>query len=649
VRFSNPWWLPAGLLAAVAIVWLWRLYDARQDAALAKFVAARLRRQLTRSISRGKRNAQRGLFLAAVICLFVALAGPLVGFRWEELRRRGNEVIFAIDTSRSMLTPDVRPNRLTRAKLAIDDFAKQLDGDAVGIVAFAGTAFLACPITLDYGALRESLGAIDTNTIPRGGTNISSAIQAAQIALRRRPAADKILILVTDGEDLEGSAVEIARGAAQSDGLKIYTVGVGTAAGDLIPVAQDQGGGFVKDETGAFVRSRLDEPALKAIAAATGGFYVPLGTQGEGLEFVFKTVLGSIAKHDLASRQRKIYTERYQWPLAASVGMLLASLLIGTRRRFGARGSATSKAAAMSALISMMAWHVQPARAAVENAPAAQSAQAVQGAQAAPVPDSNRPVLEYNAGTAAYRAAQFPQAAQSFQQSISHAPSSDLKRLAVQEDAYFNLGNALYRAGQKTEQSSPQETLQKWNDAVKAYETELQLRADDADSKFNRDLVKRKIDALKQQQNNNQNQNQNQSQNPQQNKGSGRGDPPPNGGTPPKGEPPPKGDSPQKGEPPPKGDAPPKGDTPPKGDPPPKGDQPPKNAGQPPAAPEAGEPQGSDDDKRAADNQRVPGQMTQEEARELLDSVKGDEHRSLGVPVAQRTAVQPPDKPFKNW
>ena len=650
MRFSSPGWLAAGLLAAVAIIWLWRLYDARQDAALAKFVSAHLRRQLTRSISLGKRNAQRGLFLAALICLFVALAGPLVGFRWEQVSRRGNEIIFAIDTSRSMSTPDVRPNRLTRAKLAIDDFAKQLDGDAVGIVAFAGTAFLACPITLDYGALRESLDAIDTNTIPRGGTNISSAIQAAQIALRRRPASDKILILVTDGEDLEGGAVETARGAAQSDGLKIYTVGVGTAAGDLIPVAQEQGGGFVKDETGAFVRSRLDEPALKAIAAATGGFYVPLGTQGEGLEFVFKTVLGSIAKHDLASRQQRIYTERYQWPLAASLGMLLTSLLIGTRRREGARGSVTSKAAVMSALISIMAWHVQPARAAGENTPAAQGAQGAQGARAAPVPDSNRPVLEYNAGTAAYRAAQFPQAAQSFQQSISHAPSSGLKRLAVQEDAYFNLGNALYRAGQKTEQSSPQETLQKWNDAVKAYETELQLRADDADSKFNRDLVKRKIDALKQQQNNN-----------QQHKGSGqdgqppKGDPPPKGGQPPKGDPPPQAGQPPKGDPPPQGGQPPKGDPPPqggqppKGDPPPQGDQPPKSAGQPPAAPKAGEPQGSDDDKRAADNQRVPGQMTQEEARELLDSVKGDEHRSLGVPVAQRTAAQPPDKPFKNW
>src|SRR6202035_3537841 len=174
-------------------------------------------------------------------------------------------------------------------------------------------------------------------------------------------------------------------------------------AGDLIPIDQAQGGGFVKDENGALVKSRLDEATLKAIAGATGGFYVPLGTQGEGLEAVFQTVLGSIAKHELASRQRKIYTERYQWPLAASVGMLLASLLIGTRRRHGARGSATSKAAIASALISMVVWHVQPARAAGEDPPAAPAAQGAQGARGVPVPDSNRPVLEYNAGTAAYR------------------------------------------------------------------------------------------------------------------------------------------------------------------------------------------------------------------------------------------------------
>ena len=500
MNFASPAWLPVGLLSVLLLIWLWRRYDARQHAALAKFISAHLRKQLTQSISPGRRRLQRGLFLGALIALFAALAGPQVGFRWEQVSRRGNDIIFAIDTSRSMLTPDVKPNRLTRAKLAIDDFAKKLDGDAVGIVAFAGTAFLACPVTLDYGAFHESLGAIDTSTIPRGGTNIASAIQAAQGVLRRRPGSDKILILVTDGEDLEGSAFEAAQAAAKADGIKIFTVGVGTAAGDLIPIPPQQGGGFVKDETGAFVRSRLDEQGLKAIAGATGGFYVPLGTQAEGLELIFQNVLGSIAKHDLASRQKKIYIERYQWPLAASFALLLGSLVIGSRRRSRAPLKALAAAPLGFLLLALCFRSVH----------------------ADSILAAKTPVVEYNAGTAAYRAGQFPQAAQSFQQSITHSPSNDPKRLAVQEDAYYNLGNTLYRSGQKTEQSSPQETLKKWNDAVKAYDTALQLRADDADSKFNRDLVKRKIDALNQQQNqqnkgNQQNKNKNQNQDKNQN------------------------------------------------------------------------------------------------------------------------------------
>jgi Ca-activated chloride channel homolog len=635
VNFASPAWLPAGLLSCLALIWLWRRYDARQHAALAQFVSAHLRQQLTRSISRGRRRLQRVLFLGALICLFAALAGPQVGFRWEQVSRRGNEIIFAIDTSRSMLTADVKPNRLTRAKLAIDDFAKKLDGDAVGIVAFAGTAFLACPVTLDYGAFHESLGAVDTSTIPRGGTNISTAIQAAQAALRRRPGSDRILILVTDGEDLEGSAFEAAEAAAKADSIKIYTVGVGTAAGDLIPIPPEHGGGFVKDEAGAFVRSRLDEQGLKAIAGATGGFYVPLGTQAEGLELIFQTVLGSIAKHDLASRQQKIYIERYQWPLAASLALLLSSLLIGSRRR--SRAPLRALAAAPLGILALALW--------------------LRAAHAAPVLDSKGPVVEYNAGTAAYRAGQFPQAAQSFQQSITHSPSDDPQRLAIQQDAYYNLGNTLYRSGQRTEQTSPQETLQKWNEAVKAYDTALQMRADDADSKYNRDLVKRKIDALKQQQNQqnqsnqqdkNQNQNknqdkdqnknqdknqnndrpqdkeQNQGQNPSKNSQQGKNQPPDNGS----GQPPAQDPNQGQGAPPP-----PKGGEA-------KGDQPPPSAGQPP---------GTAADPQAADNQRVPGQMTQEEARELLDSVKGDEHQSMPIPWAQRGAIQPPDKPFKNW
>ena len=530
MRFSNPWWLPAGLLVCLVLIWMWHRYDARQHGALAKFVSAHLRRHLTRSISVARRRVQRGLYLSALAFLFVALAGPLVGYRWEQISRRGNDIVFAIDTSRSMSTPDVKPDRLTRAKLAIDDFAGHLDGDAVGIVAFAGRAFLVCPITLDYGAFHETLSAIDTNTIPRGGTNISRAIQQAQAALRRRPGSDKILILVTDGEDLEGGALAAAEAAAKQDGLKIYTVGVGTAAGDLIPIPPAQGGGFVKDDTGAFVRSRLDEPALKSIAAATGGIYAPLGAQGEGVETIFKTVFGSMAKHDLAFRQRKIYIERYQWPLSASLGMLLGSLLIGTRRRFGARQPAARGVVAASSLMLLVTLPIPATRSASVNAEDAYKkgdfAAAEQAYAAAAQRDPRKPVLQFNTGAAAYRAGQFPQAAQAFEASISRAPSSDPKRLANQEDAYYNLGNALYRTGQKTEQTDPQETLRKWTEAVKAYETALQLRADDADSKYNRDLVKRKIDALQQEQNQHQNPQQNQGPNQQQNKGQGQQQPP---------------------------------------------------------------------------------------------------------------------------
>jgi Ca-activated chloride channel family protein len=643
VRFSDPWWLAAGLLGCVVLIGMWYRYDARQKAALEKFVSPHLRLQLTQSISVAGRRVRRGLYLAAVACLFLALSGPLVGYRWEQITRRGYDIVFAIDTSRSMSTPDVRPDRLTRAKLAIDDFTGQLDGDAVGIIAFAGRAFLVCPITLDYGAFHESLSAIDTNIIPRGGTNISSAIREGQAALERRAGSDKVLILVTDGEDLEGDALATARAAVLRDGLRIYTVGVGTAAGELIPVPPDQGGGFVRDDAGALVKSRLDEAALKAIAAATGGIYAPLGAEGEGLQAIFKAVFGSVAKHDLAFRQRKIYIERYQWPLAASVGLLLCSLLVGTRRRRGARGVVNGAASAVPGLLLMALLPIGAARAASPSA---------------------NPTTDEVKGTAAYRSGRFQQAAQAFEQSIGRAPSSDVRRLAIQEDAYYNLGNALYRTGQMTEKNDPQATIEKWTEAVKAYETALQLRADDADSKYNRDLVKRKLDALRQP--------------PPQNQGSGKGGAPPPPGTPPKGNPPP--DTPPKGNPPsgspPKGNpppgAPPKGspppgtpppgtppkgnpppDAPPKGTPPPPGNSngtptPPPSAGNTPAAPPPTPPPTPPSGEPRSDDEHAPGQMSREEARELLDSEKGDERHPLGVPLA-RGADDPPEKPYKNW
>ena len=603
MRFSDPHWLWVGALACVALAWLWRRYDVRQRAALASFVAPHLRQKLTGSVSGFRRLLQRGLFLLAVLCLFGAVAGPELGFHWEKISRRGNEVVFAIDTSRSMLTPDVKPNRLTRAKLAIDDMARQLEGDGIGIVAFAGSAFLVCPLTLDHGAFQQSLDAVDVNTIPLGGTNIASAIVAARDALRRRPGSDRILILVTDGENLQGDALVAAQDAAKQDGLKIYTVGMGTADGELIPLPPYLGGGYVKDESGELVKSHLDESGLKAIASATGGAYVHLVGQGEDFESFLRTVFGAVTKHDLVYRQQRIYNQRYQWPLAASLVFLLASLMIGTRRAKRRSRSAGTSGATAPATGNAPAGPVVALLAAATTAATLATPMRSDAADQTNAPASTRsPLTEYNSGTAAYKAGKFTQATQSFQNSINAAPASDAKRLADQQDAYYNLGNALYRAGQQVEKSAPQEAIAKWTDAVKAYETALQLRADDADSKFNRDFVKRKIDALQQ---------------PPDgggggggggsggggSGGGGKGQPPPpgNGGqgqTPPsgngQGQPPPQGSNGNQGQPPPSGQNQPPGQPPQQGQSPPPGSsqgQPPPrspNSGQgqpPPSAP----------------------------------------------------------------
>ena len=673
MRFDQPYWLLAGVLACVVLMALWRWHDVRQRAALVMFVAPHLRSKLTESVSGFRRVMQRGLLLAAILSLFAALAGPELGYYWEKIHRRGNEVVFAIDTSRSMLTPDVRPNRLIRAKLAIDDMARQLDGDGIGIVAFAGSAFLVCPLTLDAGAFHQSLDAIDVHTIPQGGTNIPGAIEAARAALRRRPGSDRILILVTDGENLEGDALAAAQNAASQEGLKIYTVGVGTAEGDLIPLPADQGGGVVKDETGTLVKSHLDEAGLKAIASATGGAYVHLEEQGADFQAFLGTVFSAVSKHDLVYRQQKIYIQRYQWPLAASWVLLLGSLMVGSRRRTRRRIAAAVPAVALSGTLAVMFFPLR-----------SESADQTTAATSSEANDSKAPRAEYNAGASAYRSGNYSQASQSFQKSIKAAPGSDAKRLSDQEDAYYNLGNTLYRAGQQSEKSAPQDAVQKWTEAVKAYDTALQLHPGDVDSRYNRDFVQRKIDGLRNPPPNNgggggggqgkgqgqgggqgqgngqgqggQGQGQSNGQPPPSGQGQSQGQPPPQGQgqgkSPPQGQdqsqgqPPPQGQGQSQGQPPPQGQGQSQGQPPPQGQGQSQGQPPPQGQGQsqgqpPPQGQQPGAPQ-------SADNQGTPGQMTPEEARQLLDSAKSDEHNSLAVPAGPRNPNQP-DKPFKNW
>jgi Ca-activated chloride channel family protein len=586
-----------------------------------------------------------------------------------------------------MLAKDVKPDRLTRAKLAVSDLVDKLNGDSVGLIAFAGEAFLQSPVTLDYDAFHEALNALDTSVIPRGGTDIARAIGEAQAAFHAEKNHDKILVLVTDGEDLEGNAVTAAEAAAK-DGVMIFTVGVGSATGELIPVPAENGGTeFAKDTSGQFVKSRLDETMLKKIAMVTGGMYQPLGQQGEGLTAIYSQGLAPFQRHELASRQHRVYLEQFPWPLLVALCCFLAEFLIGTRKRlprvveapvsgnaarFAARRPRLAPPTAAAALVlAMVAWpgFVQASPQSAEQAyQKGDFSTAEQQYQVAAAQAPGKPELEFNVGSAAYKAALFDKSAAAFQQSLK------TDQVKLQQDTYYNLGNTQYRQGQKTEKTNPQQTIPIWQQAVQSYEAALQLKADDADARYNRDLVKRKLEQLQKQQQQQQNKNnkdqkdkdqknqdqkkQDQAKQDQQNQDQKHQN---------------QGKQNQKNQDQAKQDQKSQDQK----------DQDQKNQGQPQQAghqpqqpkpdagkdqkdqqakagaqPQAPQPNGQepanaepkkDGSQEAAEAQRVPGQMTREEAKALLDSAKGDEHRLPAVSLARNEFKNDSKPPLKDW
>jgi Ca-activated chloride channel homolog len=416
-------------------------------------------------------------------------------------------LLFAVDTSKSMLAQDVKPDRLSRAKLAVHDLLDKLNGDGVGLVAFAGNAFLQCPVTLDYDAFRESLDALDTKVIPRGGTDIAAAIREAEAVFKTRTAAEKILVLITDGEDLGGEGVAAAKEAAKN-GVKIFAVGVGSTTGELVPVPSENGGtDFARDASGQLVKSHLDEATLKQIAEATGGLYQPLGQLGEGLSAIYDQGLGSFTRHDLSARQAKVFLEQFHWALLAALGCFIAEMLIGTRRKVRETKTAQTLVRAKPAwahrhATAVLGMALLGATATTRAALPQTAEQAYQKGDfsksqeqytAAAAKEPAKTELQFNAGSAAYKAGDLARAAAAFQNSLH------TEEVPVQQDAYYNLGNTQFRLGQKTEKSNPKETIHTWEQAVRSYDAALQIEPGDVHAKHNRDLVKRKIDQLKKQ------------------------------------------------------------------------------------------------------------------------------------------------------
>ncbi len=331
MTFANPhllWFLlvlPPGLLAF--FWWSWRT----RQKLLTEFIQARLLPALTVGISNRRQKIRLSCLLLAVACLLLALARPQLGFDWEEVKQRGLDIVVAVDTSKSMLAEDIAPNRLARAKLAALDLMQQAKSDRLGLVAFAGSAFLQCPLTIDDAAFRQSVEALDINVIPEGGTALAEAIDTAAAAFKEGE-NHRILVLFTDGEDHDSGALEAAK-KASANGLRIFTIGIGSAEGELLRIKDAKGrSDYIRDEQGNVVKSHLDETLLREIAGAAKGVYYPL-RGAKTIDILYKDQLAPLPKSESQEKLVKRYHERFQWPLACAIVLLMAEMLFPERKR----------------------------------------------------------------------------------------------------------------------------------------------------------------------------------------------------------------------------------------------------------------------------------------------------------------------------
>jgi Ca-activated chloride channel family protein len=506
MTFGAPEWL-WGLLLVPLLIALFMRSEHRGLKRLQQFVSARLLPQLAGTVNRPRRIIRFGLLLLGLALAIVSLAQPRWGYTFEDVKRKGLDLLVAVDTSRSMLSNDVQPSRLERVKLAIQDLINELQGDRVGLIAFAGRAFLQAPLTIDYDAVIEAVNDLDTKTIPEGGTNISSAITLATQSFGKSAMGNRALIIFTDGEELSGDAVKTAK-AATDAGVRIFTVGVGTPQGSLIPLTGDNGEtSFVKDSSGQVVKSKLDDKRLREIAEATGGFYVHLENGPRTMQQVQTEGLAKMQAAEMDVRLSRRPIERYEWPLGAALIAVALSILIPERKRVRVRAlvpapatnvphgvaggpiKAAGAAAALLLLLSSSAFGTAPGVNAYQQGKFEDAYKEFQETLKSHPQSRAEEKLQFDSGTAAYKLKDYNKALESFSQALL-TPDTGL-----QGKGHYNLGNTLYQRGEM--QKADEKKLSDWTNALDHYGETLKLDPQNKEAKDNYEYVKKKIDELK--------------------------------------------------------------------------------------------------------------------------------------------------------
>lgn len=531
-------WALAALIPLLALRLVAHFRSSRQ---LVGLVSPRLADSLISGTSKLRSGTTFLLRLLALVCIITALARPQMGYEEIETEVDVRNLLIAVDTSRSMMADDLPPNRITRAKLAAIDIVTALPDDRVGVIAFAGMAFLQAPFTTDHEAIIESIDQLDSETIPRGGTNLSATVELAIDTVQKEKLTSSVLVVFSDGEDLEGTAeLERVSSKAKENGMSILSVGVGTEAGAIIPEVDDKGriipGEFVKDDQGQIVRTRLESTSLQTLAKNSGR-YIHLGGTGS-----LTTVVGDVLKGIQQTREEGRATrrpiERFLWPLCAGFALLVLSHLVPllwrkpkARRSFALPQTSSGLALLLLSLLTPSAFSADPlqsARDAISASNYTEASSAFEGALEGKISTAQRAQALLGLGSSAYLQGDYEQAADAFSSALENGNER------IREVALYNLGNSLFRRGEtalKATATNPSampsatpksdgmsSAIQDWEAAIEHYESSLALDPKNNKASDNLTYVQRRLEELKaQQQQEQQSQDQQQQNQDQQN------------------------------------------------------------------------------------------------------------------------------------
>ena len=440
MTFANIWILHF-LWAIPLIAFVLMVQHRRRQQALVRFAEQTLLKRLTPEDHKGKRFIKALLLLLALGTLILALAGPRWGSHYQEVSRKGVDIMMLVDVSRSMMVEDVKPNRLERATREVIDFLKVVEGDRVGLTVFAGTAFVQCPLTLDYAALEMFLNVLKPGSLPVPGTDLGIAIETGLSAFDAKAETDKVMLLITDGEDNENRGLEAARKAADQ-GVKIFVFGMGEPSGGPIPTGNDQGG-FKKDKNGNLVLSRLDEKTLQNIANETGGGYVRSMAGDLDLDILyFDGIKQKTQAQTLKSGKIRVYEEHFNLFVLAAFLLLLFEDLLDNKRR--ANGKRNFSFFMVVLVFGLTPWLCSaPVMAAESPDELYRQGRYEEAQQAYAQQDMDHPKdirFRYNRGCAAFQNGQYAEASAAFSSVMKRTENADLRFKAA-----FNLGNTAFK------------------------------------------------------------------------------------------------------------------------------------------------------------------------------------------------------------